>query len=113
MITILGLRGKGRISALAVSEECIVAKTTHAHKQKTLQARTLDVSVEFPASASAYSLLTVSRAIKLGPGLFRADTGDLYFVYRREVLLYILFGNILCGFIEFCLVLISAGGDER
>ncbi len=56
--------------ASCVSEECLVAWSKHVHKQKCPANlwNMLVVSAEFPAFVSVDSLLTVSRAIKLGPG---------------------------------------------
>ena len=53
-----------------VSTDRLLTWSQHRHKQKfpaNLE-NMLDVRAEFPASISADSLLTVSRAMKLGPG---------------------------------------------
>ena len=57
--------------ASLVSVECLVTWSTHAQKPKFAANpwNTLAVSTEFPASVSADSVLTVSRAMKLGPEL--------------------------------------------
>ena len=56
--------------ASLVSAECLVTWSTHAQNPKFAANlwKTLDVSTEFPASVSADSVLTVSRAMKLGTG---------------------------------------------
>ncbi len=60
--------------ASCVSEECLVHAlwSTLAHFKQKFSANLwnrLDVSTEFPASVSADSLLTASRAMKLGPDI--------------------------------------------
>ena len=59
--------------ASLVSVECLVTWSTHAQKPKFAANpwNTLAVSTKFPASVSADSVLTVSRAMKLGPGLWQ------------------------------------------
>ena len=56
-----------------VRVEYLVKWSTHAQKPKFTANpwNTLAVSTEFPASVSADSVLTVSRAMKLGPGWTR------------------------------------------
>ena len=59
------------IPRLLESVECLVTWSTHAQKPKFLAnlLNMLAVSTEFPAAVSADSLLMVSKAMKLGPGL--------------------------------------------
>ena len=54
-----------------VSVECLVTWSTHVHKLKfrAIPWNTLGVSTEFIASVRPDSVLTVSRAMKLGPGI--------------------------------------------
>ena len=60
-------------ASLVVSVESIVTRSPHAQKPKfpANPLNTLAVSTEFPASVSADSVLTVSRAMKLGPARYR------------------------------------------
>ena len=54
--------------ASCVSKKCLVTWSTHAHQNsQNNPSNTIDVSKEFPAFASVDSLLTVSKAMKLGP----------------------------------------------
>ena len=59
-----------KVFASLVSVECLVTWRTHAQKPKFAANpwNTLAVSTEFSASVSADSVLTISRAMKLGPG---------------------------------------------
>ena len=59
-----------------VSVECLVTRSTHVQKPKFVANpwNMLASSTEFPVSVSADSVLKVSRAMKLGPVLFRTNT---------------------------------------
>ena len=67
-----------------VSVECLVTCSTHAQKRKfdANPRNTLAVSTESPASISTNSVLTVSRAMKLGPAHKERDIDGEYDVYH-------------------------------
>ena len=81
--------------ASLVSLECLVTWSTHAQKPKFAANPwiTLAVSTEFPASVSADSVLTVSRAMKLGPGheptLCWSETPELESCYQQTDLVFL------------------------
>ena len=68
---------KCNFHATLVSVVCLVPWSTHAQKPKFVADpwNTLVVIKEFPATVSADSLLTVSRAMKLSSGVWSAECG--------------------------------------